>query len=659
MAWSQLGDVFVRQQRWDEAIAALQKSIWVNPYYSAPYILLGPRLHEEGPARRRPRACCGGPSSTTPTTSRPTTSSASCCSRLGRADEARRELELAERLQGAAGPVSRCWRGALLASALLAARPGPATGPCASSTSPRRPASRGPRSTAASTASASSSRRTAPASRSSTTTTTAGSTRSCSRARGSRRARGGSARGRAGEAPTNRLYRNNHDGTFADVTDAAGLRRTGWASSVCAGDYDNDGWLDLFVTYYGQNVLYRNREGRFEDVTRGRRARDPRDALGLGLHLPRLRPRRPARPLRGELPRPGPRGDARAGTGRELPLEGHPGELRSQGLPTDTNLLYHNEGGGRFHDVSEASGIANVKGRYAMTATSFDADGDGWTDVYVACDSTAAILFRNNHDGTFTDVAVASGVAFSEFGNEQAGMGLGVGDFDGDGQLDLFKTHFADDIPALYRDLGRGLFEDVAMAVGPRRRRTATSSGARGRPTSTTTAGRTSSTPPATSTRRSRRCCRSTRTAARRSCSATSATAASRTSRARSGPGATAPHSSRGVAFGDYDNDGDLDVLVMNMNEPPSLLRNDYDGRQRLARAAARGHALEPGRHRRDRGRDRGRAPPGAGGAQPVQLLLARRPAPALRPRRRAAPPSASRCAGRAGRSTSCATCPG
>jgi hypothetical protein len=380
-----------------------------------------------------------------------------------------------------------------------------------------------------------------------------------------------------GEAPTNRLYRNDRDGSFSDVTDSAGLRRTGWASAVCAGDYDNDGWLDLFLTYYGRSVLYRNREGRFEDVTasaglasRGTRwgsgcsfidyDRDGRLDLFVANYL--------VLDLK-TAPEPG--------AGATCLWKGIPVNCGPKGLATDTNLLYHNEGDGRFRDVSEASGVARVKNRYAMTAAAADLDEDGWVDVYVACDSTAAILYRNNRDGTFTDVGVASGVAYSEFGNEQAGMGLAVGDTDGDGRLDLLKTHFADDIPALYRNLGRGLFEDVAMAAGLGVQNRFVQWGAAvadldndGRPDVIYATGNVY---PEIEARMPEYPHRSPKIVFRNLGDARFDDVS-----ARSGPGARAPSSSRGVAFGDYDNDGDLDALVMNMNERPSLLRNDYDG---------------------------------------------------------------------------------
>jgi enediyne biosynthesis protein E4 len=271
----------------------------------------------------------------------------------------------------------------------------------------------------------------------------------------------------ASEAPTSRLYRNNHDGTFADVTDRAGLRRTGFASSICAGDYDNDGGLDLFVTYFGRNVLYRNRgDGSFEDVT---------ERAGLGMKNTRWgsgctfvdydRDGRldlfVANYLSFDLataPEPG--------KGANCLWKGIPVNCGPKGLPFDTNLLYRNRGDGTFEDVSDRSGVAKVTGRYSMTATAADFDGDGWPDIYVACDSTAAILYRNNRDGTFTDAAMSSGVAYGEFGSAQAGMGLAVGDYDNDGRVDFHITNFSDDSNVLYHNDGEGNFTDVTFVSG-------------------------------------------------------------------------------------------------------------------------------------------------------------------------------------------------
>jgi enediyne biosynthesis protein E4 len=381
-----------------------------------------------------------------------------------------------------------------------------------------------------------------------------------------------------GQAPTNRLYRNRHDGTFADVTDQVGLRRTGWASSVCAGDYDEDGWLDVFLTYYGTNVLYRNDRGqRFEDVTAAAGVMGAGTRWGSGCTF--VDYDRDGRLdlfvsnyLRFDL-----RGAPEPGQGANCHWKGVPVNCGPKGLPTDTNLLYRNSGGGRFEDVSERSGIARVTGRYPMTALSADLNADGWSDIYVASDSTAAILYRNNRDGTFGDVAVESGAAYNEYGNPQAGMGLAIGDFNADGRLDLFKTHFADDIPALYRGLGNGLFEDVATAagLGVQNRHVEWGSGMPdldndGRPDILYVTGNVY---PEVERLLPQYPHRGPRLVFRNMDGERFADVS-----AASGEGAATARSSRGAAFGDIDNDGDVDVLVMNMNEPPSLLRNDYAG---------------------------------------------------------------------------------
>ena len=382
----------------------------------------------------------------------------------------------------------------------------------------------------------------------------------------------------AAEAPSNRLYRNRRDGSFADVTDGVGLRRTGWASGVCAGDYDGDGWLDLYITYYGSNVLYRNDRGtRFTDVTAA--ARLPAAGVRWGSGCTFVDYDRDGRLdlfvanyLRFDVqsvPEPG--------KGPNCLWKGVPVNCGPKGLPTDTNLLFRNRGDGSFEDVSVASGVARVTGRYPMTASAADLNGDGWTDIYVASDSTAAILYRNNRDGTFTDTALESGAAYNEQGSPQAGMGLAVGDFNSDGRFDLLKTHFADDIPALYRGAANGLFEDVATLAGLGVQNRHVEWGA-GLPDLDNDSQPdllyvTGNVYPEVERLLSQYPHRGPRIVYRN-------TGGERFEdvSAASGAGATTPHSSRGAAFGDIDNDGDVDVLVMNMNEPPSLLRNEYAG---------------------------------------------------------------------------------
>jgi enediyne biosynthesis protein E4 len=378
------------------------------------------------------------------------------------------------------------------------------------------------------------------------------------------------------DEPTNRLYRNTRDGKFEDVTDRAGLRRTGWASGVCAGDYDSDGWVDLFVTYFGHNVLYRNAgDGRFEDVTRAAGLGGTSVRWGSGCTFVDYdRDGRldlfVANYLRFDLqtaPQPG--------SGVNCTWKGIPVNCGPKGLPTDTNLLYHNEGQGKFSDVSERSGIARVTGRYPMTALAADLNADAWPDIYVASDSTAAILYRNNKDGTFTDVAVESGAAYNDQGRPQAGMGVAAGDYNNDGLLDLIKTHFADDIPSLYRNLGKGLFEDTATSAGlnVQNRHVEWGTGLSDFDNDgfVDLLYVTGNVYPEIERVLEHYPHRGPRILFRNK-------EGVRFEDVTSSSGGLAPHSSRGAAFGDVDNDGDVDVLVMNMNEPPSLLRNDYRG---------------------------------------------------------------------------------
>ncbi len=270
-----------------------------------------------------------------------------------------------------------------------------------------------------------------------------------------------------GAEPYNRLYRNDGNGRFSDVTGQAGLVRSGWGQGVCAGDYDNDGWIDLYLTYYGYNVLYRNTgEGSFADVTRKAGLNTTQRLWGVGcsfldydrdsdldLFVANYIDFDPV-----SAPRPGENSNC---LWKGIPVMCGPRGLK--GLPSN---LYRNEGDGTFADVSGPAGITAAGERYGLGVLVADYDSDGWPDVYVACDSTPNLLFRNNRDGTFTEMGLLAGVAYSGDGKEQAGMGVDAGDYDNDGDLDIVKTNFSDDKSSLYKNHGDGTFSDATFEAG-------------------------------------------------------------------------------------------------------------------------------------------------------------------------------------------------
>ncbi|PYU59816.1 MAG: RNA-binding protein [Acidobacteria bacterium] len=377
-------------------------------------------------------------------------------------------------------------------------------------------------------------------------------------------------------AATNRLYKNNRDGTFTDVTQKAGLHAIGWASGVCVGDYNNDGFEDMFCTYFGQNILYRNNgDGTFTDVTKAAGLLNDQPRWGAGCsfldynrdgHLD-LFVSNYVRFSIEHAPVPG--------ENTNCNWKGIPVECGPRGLPTGWHSLYRNNGDGTFSDVSQLAGIARATQCYGMTVVAADLDEDGWPDIYVACDSTPSLLFMNNHDGTFREEGVLRGVALSDDGEEQAGMGVAIGDYDLDGHLDLFKTHFADDANVLYHNDGKGAFDDVTRAsrVGVETRYVCWGAGIvdldnDGCPDLFMVTGNVY---PEVE-RKLPQYQNKTPRAVGNSTFEELIDAA--------GPGVAEEHCSRGCAFGDFDNDGDVDILIVNLNETPSLLRNDLIGNQ-------------------------------------------------------------------------------
>jgi hypothetical protein len=384
----------------------------------------------------------------------------------------------------------------------------------------------------------------------------------------------------AGKAPTSHLYKNNRDGTFTDVTEKSGLGRTGWQTGVCVGDYNNDGWDDLFCCFWGHNILFRNNgDGTFTDVTLKAGLYQPQVRWGSGCtfldydrdsHLDlficnylKLDPEK--------LPAPN--------SGLNCQWKGVPVLCGPRGLPAGEDILYHNNGDGTFTDVSEKAGILKPGPRYAITAVSYDFDNDGWPDIYVAADSQPSILFKNNHDGTFTDTAVMSGCAYSENGHEQAGMGVAVADYDCDGWFDIFKTNFADDTCNLYHNNGDGTFSDVTFpaGVGVNNRYVAWGCGFvdydnDGWADIIQVNGHVY---PEIDSYNFGQTFKNPRLVYRNLGNGNFKDVSS-----EMGPGISERFSSRGAAFGDYNNDGGVDVLILNMNEPPSLLRNDGGSKQ-------------------------------------------------------------------------------
>jgi len=369
--------------------------------------------------------------------------------------------------------------------------------------------------------------------------------------------------------PGNTLYRNKGDGTFADITREAGVGDAGWSGGVAVGDIDNDGHQDLYATNYGANVLYRNKgDGTFADITR---------EAGVG-------------------------GDQYSASSAFFDYD-HDGDLDlyvanyvvfdAEHLPAKPTLcsfygglqvycgpkgllgapdaLYRNEGDGRFSDVTQIAGIAAANRYYGLGVVPLDYDADGDTDLFVANDETPNVLWQNQDDGTFTDIALIAGVAYNGDGDTEAGMGVDFGDYDNDGDPDIYVTHFFTETNTLYRNENGHRFSDA-----------------------TTTAGLAAATVDLLGW--------GTRffdydNDGRLDLFVANGHVYPQVERAATGStygqsnqlfrnidhgrfdlvdiGLTDHKVSRGTASGDYDNDGDIDLFVVELNDAPTLLRND------------------------------------------------------------------------------------
>ena len=271
----------------------------------------------------------------------------------------------------------------------------------------------------------------------------------------------------SGDGAASRLYHNDGGNRFRDVSEAMGITRIGWGEGACAGDYDNDGYTDLFVTYWGQNILYKNERGkRFREATREAGLRQDRVRYNSGCAFLDY-----DRDGRLDLfvanyvtfgfdvtPKPG--------ANAYCWYMGMPVNCGPRGLPFDSNILYHGNTDGTFTDVSTKSGISEPGRSYCLTPLEGDFDGDGWPDVFVACDQTPSLLYMNQHDGTFAEEAVLRGTAYDENGRALSGMGAAASDYSHSGWQSIFRTNFSDERETLYRNRGKGEFEDVTLRSG-------------------------------------------------------------------------------------------------------------------------------------------------------------------------------------------------
>src|SRR5689334_5213214 len=382
-----------------------------------------------------------------------------------------------------------------------------------------------------------------------------------------------------GAAPTNHLFRNNRNGTFTDVTARAGVASSGWAQGVCVGDFDNDGFDDLFVTYYGRrNVLYHNNgDGTFSDATAASGLGGPARNWSTGCAFV-------------DYDRDGrldlfvasyvdfnPAAVGLPGSGPNCLSRGVAVFCGPRGLPAARPYLYRNQGNGKFADVSAPAGIRKASNCYGLGVLTGDFENRGWPDIYVACDSTPSLLFRNNGDGTFAERGVEAGIGYDEDGREQAGMGVSAGDYDADGWLDIFKTNFEDDVPDLYHNEGDGTFtfRTFDARLGFNLKYLSWGGGFfdydnDGWPDIFIANGHVypeleSHNHPESPYRQRNLLYHNFGNSRFEDVTSVA------------GPGLDLRRSARGAAFGDLDNDGRVDILINNQNDPPTLLHNESE----------------------------------------------------------------------------------
>jgi len=377
-----------------------------------------------------------------------------------------------------------------------------------------------------------------------------------------------------GHEPTSHLYHNNGNGTFTDVTKKAGVGLTGWGQGVCAGDYDNDGWVDLFVTFWGHNVLlHNNGDGTFTDVTKKVGLWQDKVRWGTGCAFVDYDRDGRLDLFVSEYVDFDPNHTPEPGSSTLCQWKGIPVMCGPRGLKGTRNKLYHNNGDGTFSDVSDKSAVSKTDSYYCFTALTGDFDNDGWPDIFVACDSTPSLLFHNNHDGTFSEIAVKAGVAYNEDGRVQAGMGAHAVDYDGDGWLDIIRTNFSDETSTLYRNNGDGTFTDVTYLSGLGVNTQFLGWGTLfvdvdndGWPDLFMANGHVY--PEVDSNRLN------TTFRERKVLYWNQRNGKFKDISLDAGPGITAPFNSHGVAAADFDNDGAVEILVNNSHDAPSLLKN-------------------------------------------------------------------------------------